>query len=162
MMELLERIKEKAKGRRGRIVLPEGDDERIIKAAGEITAQGIAEVTVLGEEGKITSLAADLGVSLKGIRVLNPEEEESLSDYAQKFRELRRKRQLSLARARERMRDPLFFGAMMLKLKEVDGYVAGASHPTADTLRAGLQIVGLAPGIEVVSGAFLMIIPRFP
>ena len=160
-MELLERIKDKAKGRRGRIVLPEGDDERIIKAAGEITAQGIAEVTVLGEEGKITSLAADLGVSLKGIRVLNPEEEESLSDYAQKFRELRQKRPLSPEGARERMKDPLFFGAMMLKLKEVDGYVAGASHPTADTLRAGLQIVGLAPGIEVVSGAFLMIIPRF-
>ncbi len=160
-MGLLERIKERAKGKRGRIVLPEGDDERIIRAAAEITAQGIAEVTILGKKEKITSLAAGLGVSLEGVRVLDPAEGESLADYAQRFQELRQKKPLSLERARERMQDPLFFGAMMLKGKEVDGYVAGASHPTADTLRAGLQIVGLAPGIEVVSGAFLMIIRRF-
>ncbi len=159
-MSLLERIREKAKKKMGRIVLPEGDDERIIKAAEEITAQGIAQVVVLGKREKVDGLADNLGVNLKGVRVLDPEEEESLSDYAQRFQELRKKKPFSFKEAQERMREPLFFGAMMLRLGEVDGYVAGAAHSTADTLRAGLQVVGLAPGIEVCSGAFLMIVPH--
>ncbi len=158
-MELLAKIKEKAKKNRRKIVLPEADDERILRAAREITIQGIAQVTLLGERKRIGELASSLEVDLQGVEIRDPEGDGALEGYARRFQELRKKRPISLSESKERMKEPLFFGAMMLRLGEVDGYVAGASHPTADTLRAGLQVVGLAPGIEVISGAFLMIIP---
>jgi len=160
-MEIISRIREKAKKRRKRVVLPEGTEERMIKAAKIILEEKIADVTLLGNQDEIEKLSHVNGLDLKQVAVVEPLSSPDLEQYSNEYLKLREKKGMILERAREFMKNALFYGAMMVRKGEVDGSIAGSVNTTGDVLRAGLHIIGLAPGITSVSGSFLMILPEF-
>lgn len=158
-MEILERIRNTAKAKSRHIVLPEGEDLRMVKAARILTDQGICRVTLLGDEAKIQKTAKEASISLEGIPLLNPTTSNRVEKYASIFYELRKHKGITEEQAKTMVTHPLFFGAMMVREGEADGSVAGANNTTADVLRAGIQCIGLAEGISVVSSTFLMLVP---
>lgn len=156
---LLEEIKEKAKQLKKHIVLPDALDERTLKAGRIIVDEKIADITLIGDEEKIRSLAEKVNVNLSGIRIVDPLRSEKLSDFAHIFYNLRKNKGISFEEAKETMKKPLFFGAMMVREGMADGSVAGSISTTADVLRAGIQVVGLMGGISIVSSFFLIVFP---
>ncbi len=157
-MDLLREIREKAKKSPKRIVLPEGEEERTIKATAEILKEGIAEIILLGEESKIKDIAQSLKVDIGRTRIIEPEKSERLEDYANTYCELRKENGISKDEALSTMKEPLFYGAMMVKKGEADGSISGAAHTTAETMRPALQIIKTAAGVKKVSSSFLMIL----
>lgn len=155
-MELMGKIWKMAQNDRKRIVLPEGDEERTIKASELIKNNGLAEVVLVGQKAKIQEKAAQLGVNIDGIEIVDPQTSQKTSEYAKAFYELRKKKGMTEEKAEKIVKDPVYFGTMMLKMDDVDGLVSGAVHTTGDLLRPGLQIIKTAPGINVVSSFFLM------
>jgi phosphate acetyltransferase len=160
-MNIISKIREKAKKRKKRVVLPEGTDERMIKAAKIILDEKIADVTLLGSPDEIRKLAVANGLSLNQVEVIEPVISLDFEDYSNEYFVLREKKGMTIDRAREFMKNPLFYGAMMVRKGMVDGSVAGSINTTGDVLRAALHIIGLAPGIKAVSSSFLMILPEF-
>jgi len=160
MSSLMERIKQKAKSDRKRILLPEGSEERTLRAAEKITAEGIADLTLLGDETEIRASAEKLGVSLGGISIVNPLTDPDLGAYTDAFYELRKEKGVTPEKAASTMKNPLFFAAMMIKKGRADGMVAGALCTTGDTLRPGLQIIKTAQGVSVVSSCLIMEVPN--
>lgn len=158
-MELMNKIWSIAKENKKRIVLPEGDEERNLIASERIQKEGLAEVILVSNEESIKQKAKELGVDISGIEIIDPEKSEKLNDYAKEFYELRKHKGMTEEKALSTMKDPLYYGTMMVKLGDADGLVSGAIHTTGDLLRPGLQIVKTAPGIKVVSSFFLMNIP---
>ncbi len=156
----IEKIKERAKQHKKHIVLPDALDERTLKAARIIVDEKIANVTLIGDEEKIYSLAEKIGVNLSGVRIENPLRSEKLSDFAHIFYNLRKHKGISFEEAIETMKNSLFFGAMMVREGLADGSVAGSISTTADVLRAGIQVVGLMDGISIVSSFFLIVFPH--
>ncbi len=150
---------ERAKGLRRHIVLPEGRDDRTLKAAFMLHSQGICEVTVLGLPDAISKRASELSLDLQDIRVRDPERDDLTAELAGAFWELRRPKGISEQLALEAVREPLWFGGMMVRQGLADGFAAGALNTTAETVRACLQTLGTAKGIKTVSGCFLMIHP---
>lgn len=141
------------------IVLPEGVDDRTLLAAGKILAEGFARITVLGDPAAMTARAAELGVSLEGACLRNPATDPDTAGFAAAFYEARKAKGMTEEKAAETMRQPLYFGGMMVKTGQADGFVAGALNTTGETVRACLLTIGCAPGIKTVSSAFLMIHP---
>jgi phosphate acetyltransferase len=160
-MDAMTRIKEKAKSKSKRVVLPEGTEERMIQATIKILDQGLAQVTLLGNEGTIGKLAGSHHLDLGRVRVVFPADSDRLDEYAEEYYDLRKKKGISLDQARETMINPLYFGAMMVRKGEADGSVAGSINSTADVMRAAIQIIGTAPGVSLVSSSFLMVLPEF-
>lgn len=158
-MELMNKIWNMAKNNRKKIVLPEGDEERNLIASERIHKEGLAEVILVSNEESIRQKAKELGVDISGIEIIDPEKSEKLNEYAKEFYELRKHKGITEEKALATMKDPLYYGTMMVKLGDADGLVSGAIHTTGDLLRPGLQIVKTAPGIKVVSSFFLMNIP---
>jgi len=159
-MGLLQQIQVKAKANRKRIVLAEGMEERTISAAAQVTAQGIAQVALVGGEQAIRQKARELGVDLTGVEIQDPAANPRVSAYADLLYELRKGKGLSLEDATELVTgNPLYFATMMLKTGDADGMVAGAINSTGDVLRPALQVIKTAPGIKVVSSCFLMECP---
>ncbi len=159
-MEILEQIKQKAAQRKKTIVLPESHDPRVLQAAEILTNQNIASIITIGNEEQIRTKASDLGVSLNGIRIIDPEKSEKLGDFSNIYFNLRKKKGVTIEQARETMKRDLFFGAMLVRENMADGSVAGSTASTGDVLRAGLQCVGMPEGISTVSSFFLMIFPE--
>lgn len=159
-MSLMEQIRAKAKSDKKRILLPEGSEERTVKAAALITADGIADVTLLGKRDEIFAQANALGVSLDGVCILDPETDADLGSYTEKFYEMRKEKGVTPEKAAVTMKNPLFFAAMMIREGRADGMVAGSLCTTGDTLRPGLQIIKMAKGISVVSSCFIMEVPN--
>lgn len=157
---LLEKIREKAKQLKKHIVLPDALDERTLKAARIIVDEKIANITLIGDEEKIYSLAEKIDVNLSGIRIVDPLKSEKLQDFSQIFYNLRKHKGISFEQAKETMKNPLFFGAMMVREGYADGSVAGSISTTADVLKAGIQVVGLMNGISIVSSFFLIVFPN--
>jgi phosphate acetyltransferase len=160
-MDLMTRIKEKAKSRRKRVVLPEGMEERMIQATKTILDEGLAEVTLLGDEETIRELANSHDLDLGKVKVIAPADSSALDEYSEAYYELRKEKGVSQDRAREIMVNPLYYGAMMIRKGEADGSVAGSINSTADVMRAAIQIIGPAPGINLISSSFLMAVPEF-
>jgi len=158
-MDIIARFKEEAKKRSLTVVLPEGKDPRIIRAARSIKDQGIAEPVVLGKEAQLAEAVKAAGVSLEGIRTLNPRESADLDRYTEKYMEGRD--DLDPKVARRMVMKPLFYGGVMVALGEADAMVAGAATATATVIQAGVLAVGFAPGISTPSSFFLMIVPEF-
>jgi phosphate acetyltransferase len=158
-MELLERFKSRARANPQRIVLVEGGDPRIIEAAGIIAAEGLTRTTLLGEPERIAALAAAAGISLDGVTLVDPSASPHLRRYAQIYYERRRARGISLDEAREIARKPLYFAALAVAAGDADGSVGGAVNTTAETVRAALHAIGLAPEAHLVSSFFLMLVP---
>ncbi len=159
-LELIRSIRTKAKALGKKIVLPDGVDERAIQAARTLVDNGIVRPTLVGNEQEIRAKAAKLNVSLDGIPVIEPAKAPNLEEFAKVFAELRKSKGLSLDDARKTMTQPLFYGAMMVRQGLADGSVAGSLSTTGDVLRAGIQVIGLADGINVVSSFFLMVFPH--
>ena len=159
-MSMIEDIRKKAKSLPKRIVLPEGDEARTIRAAAEVKKEGLAVPILLGDPAVIRTNAGTLGVSVEGIEIIDPSASEKAGPYAKELYELRKAKGLSEEGAAELVRDPMYFGIMMVKLMDADGLVSGAVHTTGDMLRPALQIIKTKPDMKVVSSSFLMDCPN--
>ncbi len=149
-------LMERARANRKRIVLPEGDDDRILLAAGRLLRRDIAELTILGDEAQVRSRAAELGVDLSGATVMDPRTSELCEKFAEQYAEIRNKKGVTLEQARETIHDVSYFGTMLVHNDIVDGMVSGAAHTTAHTVRPAFEIIKTQPGVSTVSSIFLM------
>ncbi len=160
-MDLLYQIKENAKSHNKHIVLPEGTEERTLKAANEVIAEGIAQISLLGDPDEIKKLANQLGLeNIEKAQIINPLNHPKKQEYIDLMVEIRKNKGLKKEDASKLIEDPLYLGVLMIKNGDADGEVAGARNATGDVLRPAFQYVKTAPGISVVSGAFLMILPK--
>ena len=153
----MDEIKSKARADLKRIVLPEGAEERTVKAAGIIAKEGLAKVILVGSPGEIKKQAPDIN-SLDNITIIDPATSDKLGAYADTFYELRKSKGITQEAALKAVTDPLYYACMMIKMGDADGMVAGAINTTANTLRPALQIIKTSPGISVVSSCFIMIL----
>jgi phosphate acetyltransferase len=159
-MELLDRIKLNARKHNMRIVLPEGYEERTIKAADIAIHEGLAQIILIGDPVEINSHAAQLGLkNLANAVIVNPKAHEKKEHYIKMMVELRKSKGMTKEEASKLIEDPLYLGVLMIKNGDADGEVSGADHSTGDVLRPAFHYVKTAPGISVVSGAFIMILP---
>ncbi len=158
-MDLVEQIKAKARTNRQTVVFPEGYDDRMIEAAGQIVADGLANVVLLGDPATLQAKAAELQVSLAGVTLVAPVAAPRLDDYVAELVQLRQKKKLTAEKAREMLtaQDNLYFASMMVRVGDAGGAVAGAFNTTGDVLRAAFQVIGPAPGMNTVSSVFLMV-----
>ena len=157
-MNLIEKIIERAKSNKQRIVLPEALEERTITAADKALADGLAELILLGNIDQIHALAQKLGLkNIDKATLIDPATSEKREEYAQLLFELRKKKGMTIEQAREKVLAPLYFGCLIIKSGDADGQISGALSTTGDTLRPALQIIKCSPGITCVSGAMLMI-----
>ena len=153
------RLHEQARADRKHIVLPEGDDDRILRAAGRLLQRKVANLTVLGDEARTRSRAAELGVDLDAATVLDPRTAKVCDQFAEQYVELRKSKGVSFEHAREIIADVSYFGTMLVHNGMVDGMVSGATHTTAHTVRPAFEIIKTAAGISTVSSVFLMCLP---
>ena len=157
-MDLISEIVARAKANRQRIVLPEGTEERTLKAADQVLADGVADLILIGNPAEIKDLAAQW--SLKHIdqaTIVDPENQPKKEEYAELLFELRKKKGMIMEDARKLVLDPLYLGCLMVKNNDADGQLAGARNTTGNVLRPALQIIKTVPGISCVSGAMLLI-----
>jgi len=157
---MIEKIKSKARENKKRIVLPEGDEPRTVKAAVDIVKDGLAVPVLLGNPGKIAKVASEQGVDVSGIEIIDPLTSDKAGEYAKSLYELRKAKGVTEDDAKKLVADPMYYGIMMVKLEEADGLVSGAVHTTGDMLRPALQIIKTKPGMKVVSSSFLMDCPN--
>lgn len=158
-MDLLNQIKEKARKAQNHIVLPEGTDERVIRAARIIVDEELARVSIIGEREQLARSFEAAGISSEGIELINPVEYPEFEDFVKELAQIRKHKGLTLEEAGELLNDPLYFGTMLVYKDRADGLVAGAANATGDVLRPAFQIIKTSEGINTVSGAFLMIVP---
>ncbi len=147
---------EKARTSRKRIVLPEGGDDRVLKAAATVLTRGIADLTILGEEAEVRGRAVELGIDLSAAQVLSPFDPVIVDRFAREYAQLRSHKGVTYAQAADTVTDVSYFGTMMVHLGLADGMVSGAAHTTAHTIRPAFEIIKTRPGVSVVSSVFLM------
>ena len=145
-----------ARKKRMRIVLPESGDDRILESAAIVLRRGTADITLLGNPATVKAQASSLGLSIEGADIVDMTEPERLERYAAKYAELRAHKGVTIEQAKEKMKDPSYFGTMMVFLGEAGGMVSGAVNTTANTIRPSLEFVKTKPGVKVVSSSFLM------
>ncbi len=147
---------ERARKDRKRIVLPEGDEDRILRAAGRLLRRELVALTILGDEARIRSRAAELGVDLSAAELLDPESSELCDKFAEQYAEMRKHKGVTLELAREIMQEVSYFGTMLVHNGIVDGMVSGAAHTTAHTVRPAFEIIKTKPDVSTVSSVFFM------
>ncbi len=158
-MDFVQSLRQKAAALNKTIVLPEGEDERMLRAAGRIRDESLAQVVVLGNLTELNQRLAELGIETEGISIIDPVLSTYRTDFSRTYHELRQAKGMTEDEAARVMQDPLFFGAMLVRQGMADGMVAGAVNATGNVLRAGFQIVGTAPGTAIVSSCFVMVRP---
>lgn len=157
-MELIEQLIARAKANKQRIVLPEGTEERTLKAANQVLTDGVADLIILGNVDEIHNLAKQWGLgNIDKATIIDPATSPKKEEYAQLLAELRKKKGMTIEEARQKVLDPLYFGCMIIKGGDADGQLAGARNTTGNVLRPALQIIKTAPGITCVSGAMLLL-----
>lgn len=161
-MSFIEEIKNRAKEDKKTIILPEAEDKRVLEAASKVIKQGFAKVILLGDEEKIKEDSSKNKIDLDGVDIINPLTSDKKEEYKQKLYELRKNKGMTLEQAEELLKEPIYFGMMMLKDEnsKADGLVSGAAHSTANTLRPALQILKTKPGTKLVSAFFVMCVPN--
>ncbi|RMD63743.1 MAG: phosphate acetyltransferase, partial [Alphaproteobacteria bacterium] len=159
-MEIPTELIDRARARHGTVVLPEGEDERIVTAARRLADQGLARPVVLGPPDAVSAVAARAGVSLDGISLVDPATSARREAYATLYAAGRSGAKANPGLAARLMRKPLYYGAMMVRAGDADAVVAGAANPTRRVLEAGMLGIGPTPGIETPSSFFLMLVPR--
>ncbi|MBN2566491.1 phosphate acetyltransferase [Candidatus Woesearchaeota archaeon] len=160
MEDALTAIKRKAQEKAMRIVLPEGEEDRVLRATQAIREQNLAAITLLGSPGAIRAKAGTLGVDLKDAAIIDPQTSDRLDRYAHELFGLRKEKGMTEEQAKEAVKDPGHFGTMMVHLGDADGLVSGSTHSTADTVRPALQIIRTKEQGRKVSGLFLMVLPE--
>lgn len=159
-MTLMEQIIARAKSCKQRIVLPESLEERTLTAADKALADDLADIILIGATSEIYALADKLGLkNINKATIIDPATSDMTETYAQLLFSLRKNKGMTEEQAREKVKDPLYFGCLIIKNGDADGQISGALSTTGDTLRPALQIIKCAPGITTVSGAMLMITP---
>jgi len=158
-MRIIEKLKSRARAFPQHIVLPEGEDVRVIQAAARVTAEGYARLTLLGRKNLVEAAAKQIGAELTGIQLIDPAASPRLGAYAQIYFERRRARGVMLDEASQIARRPLDFAALMVAAGDADGAVGGAVNSTAETVRSALHAIGLAPESKLVSSFFLTVVP---
>jgi len=156
-MSFIDTVKELAKKELKKIVLPEGSDPRVTKAASLVIAENIADIVIVGNKDEIMKSAA--GADISKAEIIDPLNSPKFEEYCQFFYELRKNKGITIEQAREIMKDPVYYATMMVKMGDADGVVSGAIHATSDTLRPALQIVKTAPNVKLVSAFFIMVVP---
>ena len=160
-MSFIDGIKAKARANKKTIVLPESEDERVIRAAAEAVKEDLANIIVLGDPAVANADAAKYGVSLEGVTVINPETSDKLDTYATLLAKIREKKGMTYDLAKQTLlTDKTMFAVVMVKNGDADGVVSGACHSTANTLRPALQVLRTAPGKKLASGFFVMDVPN--
>jgi len=157
-MKALNNIFKRASEDPRRVVLAEGEDPRIIEAAVTATERGVADITLLGNVAAITAKATEQGLDLKAIAILDPADSAKAERYAEAFYELRKHKGMTLGKAADLIKDPLHYAQMMVHLDDADGSVCGAVYTTGDTVRAAIQIIGMAENASMISSFFLMML----
>lgn len=156
-MDLIKQLVERAKANKQRIVLPEGTEERTITAANSLIKDGVADVILVGNPTEVKNLATKLNLSnIDKATIIDPQNYEKKETYTNLLFDLRKAKGMTIEQAAKLAEDPLYIGCLMIKNGDADGEIAGAQNTTGDVLRPALQIIKTAPGISVVSGAFLM------
>jgi len=159
-MKIIEDIREKAKILNRRIVFPESLEKRTLEAVIKLTSEGICKCTLIGNQEAINSLALSHQLSIpKSVQIIDPEKSEKAFDYANELFNIRKSKGLTHEEAKNKIIDPLYWGAMMVRRGDADGCVAGAVNTTGDVLRAGIQVIGMQEGIKTVSSVFIMVLP---
>ena len=157
-MDIIQKLIDRAKKDRQRIVLPEGTEERTLRAADRAISNLLADIVLLGEEDEIMEQARKLDLpNIAPEYIINPRKAPDLETFAETLAELRKRKGMTLDEAREKVKDPLYYGCMMIKMGKADGQLAGARNSTSNVLRPALQIIKTAPGISCVSGAMLLL-----
>ncbi len=157
-MDILENLIVRAKANKQRIVLPEAEEERTIKAADRALADALADIILIGNPAKIQKQVEAFNLThISKATIIHPETNPKSEEYAQLLAELRKKKGMTIEQARELVKNPLYLGCLIIKNGDADGQISGALSTTGDTLRPALQIIKCAPGITCVSGAMLLI-----
>lgn len=160
-MTLFEKLTARARNNRRRIVLPEGTEPRTLTAASHILGDGLADIILIGNPTEIQRLAAEMSLTnIDKATIIDPADEKIIDKYAPILLELRKKKGMTVEESRLTAANPLYLGCLMIKNGDADGQVAGAMNTTANVLRAAFQVIKTAPGINVVSGAFVMLLPE--
>jgi phosphate acetyltransferase len=157
-MEIIEKFRKLAQSKKRTIVLPEGEEERVIQAAAFLKKENLVTPILLGNPDKINKLGTALKVNLKDVQLIEPLKSEHYPAWAESYYQMRKHKNVTPAQAEAALQNPLFFGAFMIHHGLADGAVAGSINTTGDVLRAGIQIVGLAEGVNVVSSCFIMVL----
>ncbi|MBI4248054.1 MAG: phosphate acetyltransferase [Elusimicrobia bacterium] len=158
-MNVIENIRRQARANSRSIVLPEGEEPRTLAAAGILAREQLARAVLLGDPEKIGKDARSRNIDLSGVKIVDPRSDPKKKLYAEKLAELRKHKGLEASEAEKILSDPIMFGTMMLESGDVDGFLAGAIHATADTVRPALQIIRPAPGVRTISSFFIMVVP---
>ncbi|MBP8717929.1 MAG: phosphate acetyltransferase [Candidatus Atribacteria bacterium] len=162
-MNISENLRQRAKKSIKKIVLPEGEEPRMIKAAEIIYREGFAKLVFLGKEEKIKDIAKQIKVTFpKDIEIIDPESAENLNIYSEIYYNLRKNKGMTLEEAKKLLKDPLYYGALMVYQGDADGLVAGSIHATGDVFRPALQTIKTAHNVNIVSSSFIMVVPDCP
>src|SRR5437660_7283533 len=155
-MSILDQIRQRAATNPQHIVLPEGEDPRTVAAASAATRQRLARITILGDEEKVRAAARQAGADLGGVDLIDHKRAGDFEKMVSLLYERRRARGMMIDEARTALRDPLYYGNLMVRAGRADGSVAGATNTTSHTVRAALHCIGVRPGFKLVSSFFLM------
>jgi phosphate acetyltransferase len=147
---------ERARAHRRRVVLPEGTEERILRAAEIVRRRGICDLTLLGPAEEVARHARELGLDIAGVEVVDPATAPWRDEFAAEYARLRSHKGVTVEAAYDRFRDGAYFGTMMVHTGRADAMVSGCAHPTADTLRPAFEIIRTEPGVSVASSVFFM------
>lgn len=156
---ILQTIRQKAAENIQHIILPEGEDARTVQAAEMCVRDKIAKITIIGDEEKVRELARETNSNLNGVEILDHRKSNEFGKIAQFYHELRRAKGVTLEEAEQTVKDPLYYGNLLVKLGKADGSVAGATNTTAHTVAAALRCIGVRAGFKIVSSFFLMVVP---
>ena len=159
-MNFIETIKNKAKSEMKTIILPEAEDIRVLEATEKVGKEGFAKIILVGNTEKTKEIAKENNIDISSAEIIDPESSEKYEEYAKAFYELRKAKGMTEEEACKILKNPVYFGMMMVKQGDADGLVSGAAHSTSDTLRPALQILKTASGTKLVSAFFLMNVPN--
>jgi len=158
-MDIMQQIWQKARAKTMTVVLPEGEEARTIKAAGIILKEKLAKLILLGNTANIENTAKMLDADISAATIIDPQNSKFHHNFTQEYYKLRSHKGVTMEQAAETMKQNLFFGAMLVRLEIANGSVGGAIHTTGEVMRAAIQIVGMKPGITIVSSSFMMVMP---
>ena len=159
-MDILEKMRQRAKENPQRIVLPEGDEPRTLEAANQLLKEELVKIILIGNPEVINQMAKEKGYEyISKAIIVDPETNENMPTYAELLYNLRKSKGMTIEEATELAKNPLYLGCLMIKNGDADGELAGARNTTGNTIRPAFQILKTKPGVSVVSGAFLMLTP---
>lgn len=156
---ILQQIRQRAAADIQHIILPEGEDPRTVEAAAMCARDRVAKITIIGNEEKVRALATETGANLNGVNILDHRKSSDFKTFAEIYHQLRRAKGVTLEEAEQTVKDPLYFGNLLVREGRADGSVAGATNTTAHTVAAAIRCIGVRQGFRIVSSFFLMVVP---